>query len=66
MSPPNRAHRASFRILGVIIFVSGLATLFMRLERFLESWTARSPALQRAWCALAFVLGLFLIYAVAP
>ena len=56
-------------VLGIVIFVAGLVTPVVGLERFrhlLDWWLARGPGFARVWGAVAFVLGLLLAYAVAP
>jgi hypothetical protein len=57
------------RILGIIIFVSGLITPLFGLERFrrlLNWWSARGPAFMRVWAGFALAFGLLLAYAVDP
>ena len=57
------------RILGIIIFVSGLITPLFGLERFrrlLNWWSARGPAFMRVWAGFALAFGLLLAYAVVP
>jgi uncharacterized membrane protein YidH (DUF202 family) len=53
------------RVLGIIIFVSGLITPLFGLKRFdrlLDGWSARGPVFMRVWAGLA--IGLFLAYMV--
>lgn len=67
-APTSRAPDV-VRILGVLIFASGLVTPWLGLARFrtlLAWWSGRGRGFMRAWAALALVLGLFLAYAVAP
>lgn len=67
-APTSRAPEA-VRILGVLIFVSGLITPLFGLARFrrlLDWWSARGPAFMRAWAGLALIFGLWLAYAVTP
>jgi hypothetical protein len=55
--------------LGIFIFVAGLITPLVGLERFrklTDFWLARGVWFARIWGAVAFVLGLLLAYAVAP
>jgi hypothetical protein len=54
------------RVLGIIIFVSGLTPLFglKRFDRLLDGWSARGPVFMRVWAGLA--IGLFLAYLVGP
>lgn len=57
------------RILGIIIFVSGLITPLFGLERFrrlLNWWSARGPVFMRIWAGFALAFGLLLAYAVVP
>jgi len=57
------------RILGLIIFVSGLITPLFGLERFhrlLNWWSARGPTFMRVWAGFALAFGLLLAYAVVP
>ena len=57
------------RIIGIIIFVSGLVTTLLGIERFrriLHWWSARGPAFMRLWAGFAFVFGLFLAYNMVP
>jgi hypothetical protein len=57
------------RALGVIVFLAGLVTPLVGLERFrslLDWWSARGPAFIRAWGTVALSLGLLLAFAVAP
>ena len=56
-------------VLGIVIFVAGLITPVIGLERFrrlTDWWLDRGPWFARVWGAVAFVLGLLLAYAVAP
>ncbi|NWG04669.1 MAG: hypothetical protein HXY44_17590 [Syntrophaceae bacterium] len=56
-------------ILGAIIFVSGLITPLLGLERFrrlLNWWSGLDRVFMRIWGGFAFVFGLFLAYAVSP
>ncbi len=55
------------RVLGVVIFVSGVVTPVLGPERFhtiLEWWDARGVGFKRVWCGCAFAFGLLLVYAV--
>jgi hypothetical protein len=56
-------------ILGMIIFVAGLATLMVSLDRFkrlLEWWLAKGAGFWRAWGAVVLGLALLLAYTIAP
>jgi hypothetical protein len=67
-APASRSSEV-VRIVGVIIFVSGLITPLLGLDRFrriLNWWSSRPPLFQRAWAGFALVFGLLLAYAVAP
>lgn len=67
-APTSRAPGV-VRVLSILIFVSGLITPLLGLERFrrlLDWWSARGPAFRRAWASLALVFGLWLAYAVIP
>jgi uncharacterized membrane protein YidH (DUF202 family) len=64
-APGSRAPGV-LRALGVFIFVAGVITLFLGPERFrrlVDWWSAHGPRFARIWAALAFVLGVFLAYA---
>jgi len=61
--------REVVRILGIIIFVSGLITPLFGLKRFdrpLDGWSARGPVFMRVWVGFALAIGLFLAYVVDP
>ena len=67
-APTSRASEA-VRILGIIIFVSGLVTPLFGLERFrrlINWWSERGPFFKRVWAGFALAIGLFLAYAVVP
>jgi hypothetical protein len=67
-APTSRAPKA-LRVLGVFIFVAGLATPVFGLDRFrgvIEWWAARGQAFMRVWAGFALVFGLLLAYAVMP
>jgi hypothetical protein len=66
--PTSRAPK-TLRILGVVIFVGGLATPPIGVERarvIVARLTTHGPALMRVWAGFALGLGLLLAYAVAP
>jgi hypothetical protein len=67
-APTSRAPSTA-RILGVTIFVAGLLTPFIGLERItelLDWWSGLGPGFLRAWGAVAFAVGLLLAYTVFP
>jgi hypothetical protein len=56
-------------IIGIVIFVAGLITPVIGLERFrklTDWWLDRGPWFARIWGAVAFLLGLLLAWTVAP
>ncbi len=64
----SRAPR-TLRILGVFVVVAGTITAVIGVERahaIVDWWSAQGTAFMRSWAALAVILGLFIIYAVAP
>ncbi len=67
VAPSSRAPRV-LRILGILIFVAGLVTPFIGVDRsrkLLDWWSARGPGFNRVWAAVSFAFGLFLVYAIA-
>jgi uncharacterized membrane protein YidH (DUF202 family) len=67
-APTSRAPDV-IHILGVVIIVIGVITLFFGLERFgrlLDWWSAQGSGFVRGWAVLALVFGLSLAYAVVP
>jgi hypothetical protein len=67
-APASRAPEI-LRILGVVIFVAGVITLLLGLERFrglVAWWSARGSGFVRAWAAVALAFGLLLAYALLP
>ena len=67
-APASRAPEV-LGVLGVLIFVAGLATPFLpleRLRRLLDLWVAWGPGFLRVWAASALILGLSLAYALVP
>ena len=66
VAPVSRAPR-TFRILGVIAVLAGVATLFLGTERaqaILDWWSAQGPACIRLGAGLPLVLGGFIAYAI--
>jgi uncharacterized membrane protein YidH (DUF202 family) len=67
-APASRAPEV-LRVVGVVIVVAGVITLFIGHERFrrlVDWWSARGPALVRVQGAFALALGLLLAYALVP
>ena len=67
-APTSRAPK-TLRILGVAIFIAGLVTPLVGVERartIVEWWTGQGTALMRVWAGVALALGVFLAYAAAP
>ncbi len=55
----------AFRILGVISLVAAVVALFLgfvRLQRFVQWWTRRSPGFVRGWSVMVAAFGVFLFY----
>ena len=55
----------AFRILGIISLVAAVMAPFLgfvRLQRFVQWWTGRSPGFVRGWSVVAAVFGVFLVY----
>ena len=56
-------------VLGIVVFVAGLITPVIGVERFrrlTDWWLDRGPWFARIWGFVAFALGLLLAYTVAP
>ncbi len=54
-----------FRILGIISLVAAMVAPFLgfvRLQRFVQRWTKRSPGFIRGWSVMAAAFGVFLFY----
>jgi hypothetical protein len=69
LAAPGSREPAVLRAVGILIGVGGIITPFVgvdRQRRLLAWWSARGLAFQRAWAAVVFVFGVFLVYAVAP
>jgi uncharacterized membrane protein len=67
-APTSRAP-GFINILGVLIIVIGVITLFVGLKRFrslLDWWSAQGSAFIRGWAVLALLFGLLLAYAIVP
>ncbi len=67
-APTSRAPQA-LRILGVVIFVAGLVTPLVGVERaraIVEWWAVQGSPFMRVWAVVALAFGLFLTYAIAP
>jgi hypothetical protein len=67
-APTSRAPGLIY-IVGVVIIVIGVITLFFGLERFrrlLDWWSAQGTAFVRGWAVLALLFGLSLAYAIVP
>ena len=66
-APDSRAPNV-IRILGVLIFIAGLATPFFGLERIrklLDWWSNRGSLFLRLWSGIACGFGVWLAYTVA-
>lgn len=67
-APASRAPFA-FRALGAAIFVVGVLTPFIGVERFdalLEWWAALHPGTARTWSACAAAIGIAIAYGIIP
>lgn len=67
-APESRAPTV-LQVFGVVVFVAGVVTLPLGLERFrgfVERWVDRRPALVRPFAVVALVLGVLLSYAFLP
>lgn len=65
-APDSRVPQA-LRILGAIVFVSGVITPFIgveRVKRIIAWWTARPVIFQRGWASIALAFGAFIVWAV--
>jgi hypothetical protein len=68
LAGPGSRQPGVVRVFGVLIGVAGIITPFVGLDRqrrLLNWWSARGLGFQRAWAAVGFAFGLFLVYAVA-
>ena len=57
----------TLRVIGIVIVVAGLLTLFFGVERsqaMLDWWSSQGLLFMRAWAGVAVILGLFIVYAV--
>ena len=57
------------RVLGILIFVAGMVTPFIgvdRSRRLLDWWSARGPGFNRVMSAVGLAFGAFLIWAMTP
>ena len=69
LSAPTSRVQEVVRILGIIIFVIGIITPLIGIERFrrlFNWWSERGPHFMRVWAGFALGFGLFLAYAVMP
>jgi len=69
LAAPASLAPEAIRILGVVIVVAGVATLFFGLDRLrglVDWWSAHRSALIRPFAVLALVFGLLLTYALVP
>ena len=58
----------TLRVIGIVIVVAGLLTLFFGVDRsqaMLGWWSRQGPLLMRAWAGVAVIFGLFIVYAVS-
>jgi hypothetical protein len=63
---PDSSAPKVLRILGAVVIVAGVITLFFGLERFrglIDWWLAHRSAFVRPFAAFALVLGILLTYA---
>lgn len=68
VAPASRAPMA-LRVLGFLIFIGGVLTPFIGIQfagQIFDWWTAGGPMLVRMWACAGLVIGIFVIYAVAP
>ena len=68
VAPGSRAP-ISLRVLGVLIVIAGVITAFLGVERWravLDWWASQGAAFVRVGMGVAVVLGLIIVYAVAP
>ncbi len=57
----------TLRVIGIVIVVAGLLTLFFGVERsqaMLDWWSSQGLLFMRAWAGVAVIFGLFIVYAV--
>lgn len=69
LAGPGSREPEVLRFLGILIVVVGIITPFVGLERqrwLLNWWSARGLGFKRAWAAVGFAFGLFLVHVVAP
>jgi hypothetical protein len=67
-APASRAPGV-LRVLGVVVAIGGLLTPLVgtrAAEVILGWWTSGGPAVVRVWAGFALVLGVIILYAVAP
>lgn len=67
-APASRTPRV-LRVLGVLVAIGGLLSPFVGAKAasvILGWWTAGGPAVVRSWAGLALLLGIIILYAVAP
>ena len=68
VAPGSRAP-IGLRVLGVLIVIAGVITAFLGVERWravLDWWSSQGAAFVRVGMGVAVVLGLIIVYAVAP
>ena len=68
-SAPDSRDPELIGVVGVVIIVMGVITPFFGVERFrrlLDWWSAQGSVFLRVWAILTVMLGLSLMYAIAP
>ena len=59
----------AFQLFGVLALLAGVATPLVgreRANRMLEWWERQPPEFVRSWCSVVVVIGVLLLYGVAP
>ena len=69
IAAPQSRFPIIIQAIGVIAIIAAVVILIMgydRLRAFVDWWRARSTGVVRAWCLLAALFGVFLVYAGLP
>lgn len=69
LSAPSSRWPDVFQGLGVLVFIAGLITPFLGVERFgrlLDWWASRGTELLRVWAGFTILFGLLLVFAFGP